>query len=99
MLALDEPSASLDPRQRERLWSSSGGSPRDGTSVLFSTHDIGEVQRYAARALVLADGGLLFDGSPAAFLAAARERARAGTSSGDFEDAFVCVPARAGSSR
>ena len=35
-----------------------------GTSVIFSTHDAGEVQRYAERVLVLADGELLFDGPP-----------------------------------
>ena len=57
-----------------------------GTSVVFSTHDVNEVQRYAARALVLADGELLFDGSPAAFLASGRGGAEA---DGDFEDAFV----------
>ena len=83
VLALDEPSTALDPGQRERLWSFIRGLAADGTSVVFSTHDVNEVQRYAARALVLADGRLLFDGSPAAFLA------EAGGSGGDFEDAFV----------
>jgi ABC-2 type transport system ATP-binding protein len=88
VLALDEPSTALDPGQRERLWSFIRGLAADGTSVVFSTHDVNEVQRYAARALVLADGRLLFDGSPAAFLAAAGEQP-GGDSIGDFEDAFV----------
>jgi ABC-2 type transport system ATP-binding protein len=88
VLALDEPSTALDPGQRERLWSFIRGLAADGTSVVFSTHDVNEVQRYAARALVLADGRLLFDGSPAAFLAAAGEQPGGG-SIGDFEDAFV----------
>ena len=88
VLALDEPSTALDPVQRERLWSFIRGLAADGTSVVFSTHDVNEVQRYAARALVLADGRLLFDGSPAAFLAAAGEQPGGG-SIGDFEDAFV----------
>jgi ABC-2 type transport system ATP-binding protein len=83
VLALDEPSTALDPGQRERLWSFIRVLVAEGTSVVFSTHDVGEVQRYASRALVLADGRLLFDGSPSAFLAAA------GDSGGDFEDAFV----------
>jgi ABC-2 type transport system ATP-binding protein len=83
VLALDEPSTALDPGQRERLWSFIRGLAAEGTSVVFSTHDVNEVQRYAARALVLADGGLLFDGTPAAFLA------QAGGSDEDFEDAFV----------
>jgi ABC-2 type transport system ATP-binding protein len=83
VLALDEPSTALDPGQRERLWSFIRGLAAEGTSVVFSTHDVNEVQRYAARALVLADGRLLFDGSPEAFLAAAGEQTV------DFEDAFV----------
>jgi ABC-2 type transport system ATP-binding protein len=83
VLALDEPSTALDPGQRERLWSFIRGLAGEGTSVVFSTHDVNEVQRYAARALVLADGQLLFDGSPTAFLA------QDGGTGGDFEDAFV----------
>jgi len=94
VLALDEPSTALDPGQRERLWSFIRGLAAEGTSVVFSTHDVGEVQRYASRALVLADGRLLFDGSPASFLAEA-ERA-AGDSIVDFEDAFVSFLRRRG---
>ena len=61
LLLLDEPSASLDPRQRERLWQFISGL---GTTVVFSTHDVGEVERYATRVLLLADGELLFTGTP-----------------------------------
>jgi ABC-2 type transport system ATP-binding protein len=61
VLLLDEPSAALDPRQRERLWEFIGGL---GTTVVFSTHDIGEAERFADRVLVLADGELLFTGAP-----------------------------------
>jgi ABC-2 type transport system ATP-binding protein len=65
VLLLDEPSASLDPRQRERLWEFIGELARRGTTVVFSTHDVGEVERYATRVLLLADGELLFTGTPA----------------------------------
>jgi ABC-2 type transport system ATP-binding protein len=65
VLALDEPTASLDPAQRERIWTFITGLARAGTTVVFSTHNIGEVRRYATRALVLARGRLLFDGTPA----------------------------------
>lgn len=65
VLALDEPTASLDPAQRERIWTFITGLARAGTMVVFSTHNIGEVRRYATRALVLARGRLLFDGTPA----------------------------------
>jgi ABC-2 type transport system ATP-binding protein len=62
VLLLDEPSAALDPRQRERLWEFIAAL---GTTVVFSTHDVGEAERFADRVLVLADGELLFTGTPA----------------------------------
>ena len=81
-LLLDEPSASLDPRQRERLWSFIGGLASGGTAVMYSTHDVGEAERYADRALVLADGELLFSGTPDELETTVGE-------SRDFETAFV----------
>ncbi len=56
VLALDEPSASLDPGQRERLWEFLAARVAGGTTVLFSTHNVSEAQRYASRVLVLARG-------------------------------------------
>jgi ABC-2 type transport system ATP-binding protein len=64
-ILLDEPSSSLDPGQRERLWQFIGGLVEGGTSVVFSTHIVGEAERYAHRVLVLDGGVLLFDGPPA----------------------------------
>ena len=64
VLLLDEPSASLDPRQRERLWEFIGGLAARGTAVAFSTHNVAEAERYATRVLVLVDGELLFSGTP-----------------------------------
>ena len=64
VLLLDEPSASLDPRQRERLWEFIGGLAGRGTAVAFSTHNVAEAERYATRVLVLVDGELLFSGTP-----------------------------------
>jgi ABC-2 type transport system ATP-binding protein len=83
-LALDEPTSALDPGQRERLWEFVGGLARGGTAVLFSTHHLGEVRRYATRAIVLADGELLFDGAPDELIAANGDRGEK-----DFEAAFV----------
>jgi len=82
VLLLDEPSASLDPRQRERLWDFLN---ELGTTVLFSTHDVGEAERQADRLLVLADGELLFTGTPDQL-----ETATGGDAAApDFETAFV----------
>ncbi len=83
VLALDVPTSALDPGQRERLWEFVGALARGGTAVLFSTHHLGEVRSYATRAIVLADGELLFDGSPAELIAAG------GGGEQDFERAFV----------
>ena len=47
-LLLDEPSASLDPRQRERLWDFIGGLAGHGTTIVFSTHNVAEAERYAS---------------------------------------------------
>ncbi len=82
IILLDEPSSSLDPGQRERLWQFITELAVRGTSVLFSTHIVWEAERYAQRVLVLDQGSLLFDGPPA-------QLARAGGSGGDFEHAFV----------
>jgi ABC-2 type transport system ATP-binding protein len=70
VLLLDEPSASLDPRQRERLWEFISELAGRGTTVVFSTHNVAEVERYATRVLLLADGELLFTGTPAELEAA-----------------------------
>lgn len=81
VLALDEPSASLDPGQRERLWEFIGRLAAGGTTVLFSTHNIGEVQRRAGRMLLLGGGRLLFDGIPSSLPGA--------EPGGDLEQAVV----------
>jgi ABC-2 type transport system ATP-binding protein len=84
VLLLDEPSAALDPRQRARLWEFITGHAAGGTAVVYSTHNVQEVDRYANRLLVLADGELLFTGSPREL-----EGAVAEDSARDFESAFV----------
>jgi ABC-2 type transport system ATP-binding protein len=83
VLLLDEPSSSLDPRQREVLWSFVSTLARErATTVVFTTHNVNEAERYADRVLVLADGELLFGGTPAELEAAVGDTA-------DFESAFV----------
>jgi ABC-2 type transport system ATP-binding protein len=83
VLLLDEPSAALDPRQRERLWEFILRLAGGGTTVVYATHHIQEADRYANRLIVLADGERVFDGSP-------RELEQAtGTTGLDFEQAFV----------
>ena len=83
VLLLDEPSAALDPRQRERLWEFLLELEEHGTAIVYATHNVQEAERHAHRVVVLADGELLFAGSP-------RElEALVGTPGHDFEGAFV----------
>jgi ABC-2 type transport system ATP-binding protein len=84
VLLLDEPSAALDPRQRQRLWAFINELTDAGTSIVFATHDIAEAERHADRLLVLADGELLFDGTPTDLKAATEA-----VGHGDLEEAFV----------
>jgi ABC-2 type transport system ATP-binding protein len=83
VLLLDEPSASLDPRQRERLWEFIATLAGRGTTVVFSTHNVAEVERFATRVLVLVDGDLLFAGTPGELVEAVGGETR------DLEAAFV----------
>lgn len=84
VLLLDEPSSALDPRQRERLWEFILGLSRQGTSVIYSTHNVFEADRYADRLLVLGDGEVLFLGRPSELAATV-----SGEGAADFEGAFV----------
>jgi len=88
VLLLDEPSVGLDPRQRARLWEFVSGLAGGGTTVIFSTHDIQEAERYGGRLLVLADGEALFDGSPEELREVVRREAPEAADR-DFEIAFV----------
>jgi ABC-2 type transport system ATP-binding protein len=87
-LLLDEPSVGLDPRQRARLWEFVSGLAGSGTTVIFSTHDIQEAERYGRRLLVLADGESLFDGSSDDLREAVRDETPEAAGK-DFETAFV----------
>jgi ABC-2 type transport system ATP-binding protein len=88
VLLLDEPSVGLDPRQRARLWEFVSALAGGGTTVIFSTHDIQEAERYGQRLLVLADGESLFDGSAGELRDAVRSETPEAAGS-DFETAFV----------
>ena len=87
VLLLDEPSAALDPRQREHLWEFIADLTDSGTTVVYATHYIDEVDRYADTVVVLADGERLFSGSPRELERVVAEAS--GEKSASFEAAFV----------
>ncbi|MDQ5807404.1 MAG: ABC transporter ATP-binding protein [Actinomycetota bacterium] len=82
VLLLDEPSSALDPRHRQRVWRFLDRLAEEGTTIVFATHDLAEAARHADRVLVLADGELLFGGTPG-------ELETAVGPAKDFEAAFV----------
>jgi ABC-2 type transport system ATP-binding protein len=86
VLLLDEPSAALDPRQREKLWEFILALAARGTTVVYSTHNVQEADRHAHQVAVIADGERLFTGTPREL-----EQAVEGSpgASHDFEAAFV----------
>jgi ABC-2 type transport system ATP-binding protein len=65
VLLLDEPTASLDPPQRQRLWERVDVLRERGGAVVFATQNLEEVAGHADRVVKLEDGRLVFDGAPA----------------------------------
>lgn len=64
VLVMDEPTASLDYGNQNRVMERVSELAARGYAVLFSTHDPNQALLYATRALTLWDGRLLTDGPP-----------------------------------
>jgi len=62
VLLLDEPTASLDPGQRRRLWDTVTVVREQGGAVVFATQNLDELGLYATRVAVLQRGRLRFAG-------------------------------------
>jgi ABC-2 type transport system ATP-binding protein len=73
VLLLDEPTASLDPKQRALLWNEAKRHAAAGGAVLFSSQNPEEVERHATRVIALDAGELVFGGTPAEFAVWERE--------------------------
>ena len=63
VLLLDEPTASLDPRQRRLLWEVAAQVRAQEGAVVFATQNLEELERFSTRVAVLVGGELVFDGS------------------------------------
>lgn len=64
VLVLDEPTANLDPVNRDRVWDLVKSANRSGATVLFVTHDAREAERVLDRVAVLRGGQLVAIGFP-----------------------------------
>jgi cobalt/nickel transport system ATP-binding protein len=69
VLLLDEPTAGLDPQSQSQLIETLIGWAGSGKTVVLATHDLDIVEDVADLCLVLKDGKLLAEGTPAAILA------------------------------
>ncbi|HMB53472.1 MAG TPA: ATP-binding cassette domain-containing protein, partial [Thermoanaerobaculia bacterium] len=69
LLLLDEPAAGLDAGAREALWADLARRAAAGATVVVVSHALAEVERHAARLVMLDAGRVVADGAPAALLA------------------------------
>ena len=63
VLILDEPTDGLDPNQKDGVRALIRDMAPD-KAIIISTHILEEVPAVCSRAIVIAQGGLLFDGTP-----------------------------------
>lgn len=82
LLVLDEPTVGLDPLLRDELWTLFHSLASHGVTLLISSHVMDEAAR-CSRLLLMRDGALLADSTPAALLAE--------TGTGDLEQAFLSL--------
>ncbi|WP_030144652.1 ABC transporter ATP-binding protein [Glycomyces sp. NRRL B-16210] len=65
LLFLDEPTTGFDPHARREFHELIHRlTDLDGTTILLTTHDLGEAEKLAERIVILAGGRIIADGSP-----------------------------------
>ncbi len=69
VLFLDEPTASLDPSATKAIEEVISTISKTGTTIIMTTHDIGQAKRLASRILFLHRGRLMEDASAGQFFA------------------------------
>ncbi|MBR4903724.1 MAG: ATP-binding cassette domain-containing protein, partial [Selenomonadaceae bacterium] len=78
-LILDEPTAGLDPLAKENLLKEIFGAvKKSGVTIVLVSHNMEDIARFANRVIVLAQGKILFNGTPREFFAQDKILARAG---------------------
>jgi ABC-2 type transport system ATP-binding protein len=63
ILILDEPMSGLDPIARMRMRYLLSDLRADGKTILFSSHELGEIEMVADRILLMSQGRLLYQGA------------------------------------
>ncbi len=67
LLLLDEPTASLAPASKRELEQLMALFKSQGTTLVFASHNLGQVKRLASRVIALDQGRVVFDGSTVDF--------------------------------
>ncbi|MDR3644224.1 MAG: ABC transporter ATP-binding protein [Clostridia bacterium] len=80
LLILDEPTVGIDPLLRKRFWDKFAELKGEGCTILVTTHVMDEA-RHCDKILLMRDGALIANGTPAEILAA--------TGTQNMEDAFL----------
>jgi ABC-2 type transport system ATP-binding protein len=75
LLFLDEPTTGFDPAARRAAWEVVSGLRALGKTIVLTTHYMEEAERLADRIVVMAQGRIVADGTPATL--GGRNRARA----------------------
>jgi lipooligosaccharide transport system ATP-binding protein len=80
LVVLDEPTTGLDPQARLAVWGLLERLRRDGVTQIVTTHYMEEAERICDRLVIMDDGRIVAEGTPAGL----RERYREGTLEGVF---------------
>ena len=84
ILFLDEPTIALDPQTRNSIWNHLVKlNETKGTTVFFTTHQMGEAERVAHRAAIIDRGTIVEQGSTLAIMAR--------TNTNSLEEAFLSL--------
>ncbi len=96
LLVLDEPTAGMDPAAKQATRERIAALRAAGTTILLTTHELGDVERLADRVAVLDRGRLVAYGSPAELTGAAAPRVRFRLSAPLAPDDLTALPAALG---
>lgn len=89
LLVLDEPTAGLDPRGCREIMQYVRNYAADGRSVLFVSHSMADVARYASRVLVMNDARIVMDGTVGEVFSRAAELKGMGLAVPQITDIFI----------
>ena len=63
LILLDEPTVGVDPQTRHLIFEKLETLKKNGTTLIYTTHYMEEVERLCEKVLILSQGRLLYDGT------------------------------------